>query len=86
VAAISFTGVALRVRADRDDAQACGTSPGAGGACLRTGLFVPAEHAQGAEGVPTARPALALVRLDGIRPVCHRLLWHVTGSYGSRAT
>src|SRR5258706_11184457 len=26
--------------------------------------FVPAEDAQGAEGVPPARPALALVRLD----------------------
>ena len=40
--------------------------PGAGGAPrpLRTSLCVPAEHAQGAEGVPPARPALALVRLD----------------------
>jgi hypothetical protein len=41
-----------------------GPSPGAVGASLRTGLFVPAEHAQGAEGVPPAQPALALVRLD----------------------
>src|SRR5437870_8593712 len=53
----------LRSRAARDDAEACGTLPGAVGASLRTGLFVPAEDAQGAEGVPPARPALALVRL-----------------------
>src|SRR6266496_3201853 len=31
---------------------------------LRTGLFVPAEHPQGAEGVPAAWPTLALVGLD----------------------
>src|SRR5439155_7035285 len=54
----------LRSRAARDDAEACGTLPGAVGASLRTGLFVPAEDAQGAEGVPPARPAPALVRLD----------------------
>jgi hypothetical protein len=56
--------VAFRARAARDDAEACGTSPGAVGASLRTGLFVPAEDAQGAEGVPPARPALAPIRLD----------------------